>query len=175
MKNRPLVQFDAAILPEWIDFGLEKFIQSKSEVELRKTLQNFLAPQIGDEVTLGKTVLQIQRICGYKSIQKKETLQELLFELGEVDANQRNSIRFKLLQESNVFFSDCVDCLKRLQSSGVEQIEIKHVYERIVRKYGDREAIRRRVRLVMQTLASFNAIENKNGKWILTDNYKSSH
>jgi hypothetical protein len=173
MKNRLIVQFDAAILPEWIDFGLEKFIQSSSEVELRNLLRNFLGPQIGDDVTLNKTVLQIQRICGYRSTEKRETLEHFLSELGEIDASKRNTIRFKLLMESNTFFSDCVDCLKRLQSSGVEQIEIKHVYERMTRKYGDREAIRRRVRLVMQTLASFNVIEKKMGKWILTESYKA--
>ncbi len=169
MSARVPILFDRAIRPEWIDFALEQFLKSNTEGELRATLREFLNPFVNDPVTLQKTALQLQRTVGFRSTLSRSYLEHSYIKLSEMKPDDRTSLRLEILCSSNQFFADCVNALKKLKNSGNDFAELKHLYERMVAIYGDRGMVHRRVRYVLQTLASFGCVTNANGKWHIED------
>ena len=169
MNSRITVKFDGAIRPEWIDFALERYLHSTSEAQLRNTLKEFLQPFGNDPVTIQKTVLQLQRTVGYRSRISRSELEALYVQLADLKPEARNPVRLQILCESNNFFLDCVEALRKLRMAGTEEVSLQHLYARIDAIYGEREMVHRRVRYVIQTLAAFGCVTNTKGKWRIED------
>lgn len=169
MTGRIPIMFDRAIRPEWIDFALEQFLRSANEVELREILRQFMSAHAKGVFTQQKTALQLQRAVGYKSPLSRKELESYYEEFSTLKPEDRNPLRLEILCRSNQFFADCVTTLRKLKASGIEFAELKHLYERLVAIYGDRGMVHRRVRYVLQTLASFGCVTNAKGKWRIED------
>ena len=167
MNERIPIMYDRALRPEWIDYALDQYLQAKDEKELRKVLYDYLRPQIQGEQTLQKTARQLQRTVGYKSKIPKERLTEIHRQMSAMAPDQRAELRLQLLSESTPFVDDCITAMKRLSVLGVKGVEVKHIYERLVAKYGDRSMVHRRVRYVLQTLALLGFVENRDKRWFL--------
>ena len=135
---------------------------------MRNVLFDYLRPQIQGVETLEKTVRQLQRTVGLKSPIPKARLSEIHSQMSALSPDQRAALRVHLLSEATPFVDDCLTAMKRLAVLGVNGVEIKHIYERLAAKYGDRSMVYRRVRYVLQTLAMFGAVENRDKKWFLT-------
>jgi len=169
MSGRIPILFDRALRPDWIDFALEQYLSSESESQLRTNLRIFLAPSITSPTTIQKTALQLQRTVGYRTPLSRRELEEYYARLAAMKPDERNPLRLEILCRSNAFFLDCVKTLRKLRASGTEFVELKHLYERLVAIYGDRGMVHRRVRYVLQTLASFGCVTNAKGKWHIED------
>ena len=167
MNERIPILYSSALLPEWIDFGLEQFMRVDSEMELRKIYLDYLTPQIQEKVTRSKTVDTLLRTVGYKSCIPKAKLEEIYSEMSSLSPDQRSCLRLILLTEANPFVSDCLVAMNRLAALGKKEVEIKHIYERLVAKYGDRSTVYRRARYVFQTLALLGVVENIGRRWTL--------
>jgi len=157
--------FDRSIRPEWIDFALEQYLRSDSEAQLRESLRNFLRPLVNDPQTLQKTALQLQRTVGFRSRLSHQSLEGYYDQLSSMQPDKRNPVRLEILCRSNEFFADCVRVLRKLKASGTEFAELRHLYERLVVIYGDRGMVHRRVRYVIQTLASFGSVTHCGRTW----------
>ena len=169
MSGRIPILFDRALRPEWIDFALEQFLSSESPAQLRTTLRKFMAAHVEGVFTQQKTALQLQRAVGYKSPLSRRDLESYYERLAALKPDARNPLRLEILCRSNAFFADCVSALRKLRASGAEYAEVGHLYERLVAIYGDRGMVHRRVRYVLQTLASFGCVTNAKGKWRIED------
>lgn len=169
MSGRIPILFDRALRPAWIDFALEQFLVSESEAQLRTTLRKFMSSHVDGVFTQQKTALQLQRAVGYKSPLSRKELESYYERLATLKPEDRNPLRLEILCRSNQFFADCVTTLRKLRASGTEFAELKHLYERLVAIYGDRGMVHRRVRYVLQTLASFGCVTNAKGKWRIED------
>lgn len=165
MNGRKPVLFDRALKPEWIDFALERFLASKNEAELRSTLQQWLATKGYGAYTVQKTALQLQRTVGYRTSLDRERLASDLKRMSELAPDERGLIRLKLLVDANQFFADCVHAIKLLHLNGSPSVSLSQLYERLQAQYGHRGMIPRRVRYVLQTLAAFGCLENRNHAW----------
>ena len=168
MNQRIPIMYDRPLRPEWIDFALEQYLQAEDEVALRKALFDYLRPQIRGAETLEKTARQLQRTVGFKSSIPKARLCEVHYQMSALSPDQRSALRVFLLSESTPFVDDCLTAMKRLALLGVKGVEIKHIYERLSSKYGDRSMVYRAVRYVMQTLALFGVVKNRDKRWFLT-------
>ncbi len=169
MSGRIPILYDRALRPEWIDFALEQYLTSSSEATLRKTLRDFLQSSISSQQTLQKTALQLQRAVGYRTSLTRIDLENYYQQLAALEPKERNPLRLEILCRSNPFFLDCVNSLRKLRASGAEYAELKHLYERLITIYGDRGMVHRRVRYVLQTLATFGFVTNAKGKWRIED------
>jgi hypothetical protein len=170
MSDRIPILFDRALRPEWIDFALEQYLVSESEAQLRMTLRKFMSSHVEGVFTQQKTALQLQRAVGYKSPLSRSDLESYYERLATLKPEDRNPLRLEILCRSNQFFADCVTTLRKLRASGTEYVELKHLYERLVAIYGDRGMVHRRVRYVLQTLASFGCVANAKSKWRIEHN-----
>ena len=169
MNEKIPIHFGAVLKPEWIDYALEQFVNSKDEKELSVILSNYLEVEISSATTMRKTLKQLQRTVGYLSVISKEKLSICYNEMVKLSPSQRNEYRFILLVESNPFLKDVVLVINKLSDLGIDGIGASDLYMRIISKYGDRGSIPRRVRCVLQTLLNFMVLENKNRKWYVKD------
>jgi hypothetical protein len=169
VNERIPILYDRALRPEWIDFALEQYLRATDEDALRKVLCDYLRPQIQGAETVNKTARQLQRTAGFKSSLSRERLAEIHCQMSAVSPDQRAALRLQLLVESTPFVEDCLTAMKRLALLGVKGVEIKHIYERLVAKYGDRSMVYRRVRYVLQTLALLGIVEYRDKRWFLLD------
>lgn len=167
MNQRIPIMYDRPLRPEWIDFALEQYLQAEDEVTLRKALFEYLRPQIRGVETLEKTARQLQRTVGFKSSIPNDRLCEIHSQMSSLSPDQRSALRVHLLSEATPFVDDCLTAMKRLAVLGVKGVEIKHIYERISSKYGDRSMVYRAVRYVLQTLALSGVVENRDKRWFL--------
>src|SRR5438067_839510 len=113
------------------------------------------------------TAGQLQRTVGFKSSLSRERRAAFYCRMSEVAPDQRASLRLQLLAESTPFVDDCLTAMKKLVLLGVMGVEMKHIYERLVAKYGDRSMVYRRVRYVLQTLALLGIVEYREKRWFL--------
>jgi hypothetical protein len=169
MSGRIPILFDRALQPQWIDFALEQFLSSESEAALRATLRKFMSAHAEGVFTQQKTALQLQRAVGYKSPLSRKNLECYYDALALLKPDDRNPLRLEILCRSNTFFADNVATLRKLRASGAESVELRHLYDRLTAIYGDRGMVHRRVRYVLQTLASFGFVTNAKGKWHIED------
>jgi hypothetical protein len=169
LSGRIPILFDRALRPEWIDYALEQFLSLDNEAELRTTLRRFMSALVKGVFTQQKTALQLQRTVGYRSPLPRGELERYYELLAATKPDERNPIRLEILCRTNPFFADNVTTLKRLRASGTDFAELQHLYERLVAMYGDRGMVHRRVRYVLQTLASFGCLTNSKGKWHIED------
>ena len=167
MNVRIPIMYDRALRPEWIDFALEQYLRIEDEVKLRKALYDYLRPQIRGVQTLKKSVRQLQRTVGFKSSIPKRRLVIFHCEMSALSPGQRTGLRVQLLSEATPFVDDCLTAMKRLALLGVKGVEIKHLYERLSAKYGDRSTVYRCVGYVLQTLAYLGVVENRDKRWFL--------
>lgn len=169
MNERIPVMYDRALHPEWIDFALEQYLRAEDEDALRKVLCDYLRPQIQGVETINKTARQLQRTVGFRSSLSKERLTEIYCQMSAMAPDQRAALRLQLLTKSTPFVEDCLTAMKRIALLGVKGVEIKHIYERLVAKYGDRSMVYRRVRYVLQTLALCKVVEYREKCWFLIE------
>ena len=167
MSQRIPIMYDRPLRPEWIDYALEQYLKAENEVMLRKTLFEYLRPQIRGVETLEKTALQLQRTVGFKSSITKTRLAETYCQMSELSPDQRLALRVRLLSEATPFVDDCLTAMERLAVLGVKGVETKHIYERISSKYGDRSMVYRGVRYVLQTLTLCGVVEHRDKRWFL--------
>ena len=167
MNERIPIMYDRALRPEWIDFALEQYLHAADEATLRKLLTEHLRPQIRGIETLQKTVRQLQRTVGFASPIPKVRLTEIHCQMSALSPDQRSSLRVQLLSEATPFVDDCLTAMLRLAVLGVKGVEIRYIYDRLSAKYGDRSMVYRRVRYVLQTLALFGIVENRDKRWFL--------
>jgi len=158
--------------PEWVDFALEQYLLSSNEDGLRTVLCEYLRPQIRGIETVNKTARQLQRTVGYKSSISRDKLAAIHKRMTAISPDQRTPMRLQLMTESTPFIDDCLVAMMRLAVLGVTGVEIKHIYERLVAKYGDRSMVYRRVRYVLQTLAFMGVVENRDQRWFLVADVK---
>lgn len=168
MNHRIPILFDRALLPEWIDFALEQYLHTSDETAFKKVLIEHLEPEFNGKDALRKTIDQIQRVVGYRSLIAHEKRAATYSKMINLPPDKRADLRLQLLLESSPFVTDCFDTLKRLDILGVNGIEIKLVKERVSALYGDRYTVYRCVERAFQTLASFGFIESRDKKWYLT-------
>lgn len=164
MKARPIL-FDRALRPEWIDFALERYLASESEAALRTELREWLGKRGLDHESAQKITLQLQRIVGYRSSMDRSALDAAYRSMCSLSPDDRNDIRLSLLSQNTPFFGDCLAAIQRQLLNGADRITVQDLYERMQELYGFRGTIPRRVRAVLQTLASFGCIENKRRSW----------
>jgi hypothetical protein len=169
MNERIPVLFDRMLRPEWIDFALEQYIKCSDPAVHRRTLREYLAPQVQGEVSRQKIVRQLQRSVGHLSPLSEDRLRGLYDTMRTLAPEERGPLRVQILEEATPFFADCLGALRRLRATGTNGVEIKHLYDRLIEKYGDREMVYRRVRYVLQTLVLLGAVSHKGQKWFLTD------
>lgn len=169
MNARIPVMYDRALKPEWIDYALEQYINAPDEHTLSKILRDYLEIEITTATSLRKTISQLQHCVGFLSPLPKEKLLLAYDQMKKLAPSQRKEIRFKLLVETTPFIADVVGAIRKITALGVEGIEVKQLYERLIERYGERGTIPRRVRYVLKTLANMGIIENKNKKWYIID------
>ena len=167
MNQRIPVMYDRALRPEWIDFALDNYLRATEEPTYRKALADHLRPQILGVDALRKTVGQLQRIVGFTSPVPRPRLSEIHCEMLSLSPDKRADLRLQLLLEASPFVTDSLEAMQRLALLGVDGIEIKHIYDRLSSRYGDRSIVYRSVRHVLQTLAFFGVVENRDKKWFL--------
>jgi hypothetical protein len=167
VNERIPIMYDRALRPEWIDFALEQCLRAEDAITLRKVITEYLRPQIQGAETLEKTTRQLERTVGFKSSIPKVRLIEIYCKMSSLSPDQRAALRVTLLSEATPFVDDCLATMKRLALLGVKGVEIKHIYDRVSSKYGDRSMVYRGVRYVLQTLALLGIVENREKKWYL--------
>lgn len=169
MNERIPVLFDRMLRPEWIDYALEQYVSCRDPVVHRQLLREYLRNQVDGEESKRKIVRQLQRSVGHLSTIPKERLERLYQEMSVLAPKDRTRIRLQVLQEATPFVADCVSALRRLHALGMDGVEIKHLYERLVERYGEREMVFRRVRYVLQTLVLLGIVRHEGRKWFLVD------
>ena len=169
MRDRIPVLFDRVLRPEWLDFALEQSIRLPDGAAQRQALREYLKPQIKGTEALIKTITQLQRVVGSRSPIPRGQLRAYHERMGQLSPDQRTPIRLSLLTEASPFFADCLTAMRRLAILGTDGVMLHQMYERLTAKYGDRSMVPRRVRYVLQTLALFGVVENKDRKWFLAD------
>ncbi len=167
MNQRIPIMYDRALRPEWLDFALDNYLRATDEPTYRQTLVEHLRPQILGVEALRKTVDQLQRIVGYKSVVSRARLTEIHCQMLTLSPDKRATLRLQLLVEASPFLSDCLEAMKMLAILGVDGVEIKHIYDRLSTRYGDRSIVYRSVRHVLKTLAFHNLASNHDKKWYL--------
>ena len=169
MNQRIPILFDRELRPEWIDYALEQFVRSTDESAYHRRLREYLAPQIGSPTSLRKTVSQLERCVGHKSVHDRTHLEAAYNTMRQLAPSQRRDLRLQLLEGSNAFVADCLRALRKLQALGTAGVEPLILYKRLTAKYGDRGTIPRRVRYVLRTLANLGVVEHKNRRWRLVE------
>jgi len=167
MTARIPVFYDRELKPEWIDYALERFVQSSDAGELRQVLRKHLSSEISCATSLRKVVSQLEQTAGYRSALPGEQLVSIHEQMSKLPPDQRGALRLKLLIESNKFVADCVAAIQKLHRLGVDGIESRQMYERLTALYGERGTIPRRVRYVLRTLANMGVLENRDKKWFV--------
>ena len=161
--------YNRVLRPEWIDFALDNYLRATDEATFRKILIEHLQPQIIGVDALRKTVGLLQVIVGFKSTVPRTRLSAIHCEMMALSPDKRADLRLQLLTEASPFVADCLEAMKRLAILGVDGVEIKHIYDRLSSRYGDRSTVYRCVRYVLQTLAFFGVVENRDKQWFLTE------
>lgn len=165
MSERVAVMFDRSLKPEWIDFALEKFIQSSSEESLRAELRAWLKEKGLGEYTVNKTALQLQRTVGYRSSLSRSELEEAYASLRELAPDKRDKLRLDVLLRSNDFVRNLFETMKRAALNGADGVTVQQLYERLQADYGHRGMIPRRVRYALQTLVHFGVVQHVGKLW----------
>ena len=168
MERIPLL-FDKMIKPEWFDFALERFLSSDSEDALRTELRDWLKSEDLSQVSIDKTIRVLQKVVGFRSTLTKSELQELYNRLNQLTPDERAHERLQMLIQNNAFFSDCVQCIRRRALNGATFITVMEMYEALQKQYGYRQSVTRRIRYVLQTLAAFGCLENRDRVWHFKD------
>jgi len=167
MTARIPVFYDRELKPEWIDYALERFVQSSDAAELKQVLHKRLSSEIACATSLRKVISQLEQTVGYRSALSRDQLLKTYAEMSKLPPDQRGALRLKLLVKSNKFVADCVAAIKKLHRVGVDGIESQQMYERLTALYGERGTIPRRVRYVLRTLANLGVLENRDKKWFV--------
>jgi hypothetical protein len=165
VNGRKPVLFDRAIQPEWIDFTLANLFEGSDLVQLRRELESLLASLGLDFTTVQKTARQLQRIAGHTSPLSRERLEADYSSLQQLSPDDRHSVRLQLIFDASPFFADCSKAVRALNANGSPCITVSQLYDRVQGVYGHRGTIPRRVRSVLQTLASFDCLHNHHGAW----------
>lgn len=165
MNDKVPVMFDRALRPEWVDYALERFLESHSEASLRNELRGWLQKKGFGKYTVMKTALQLQRIVGYRSPMSRAELEEAYNQLRSMKPDLRQRLRLELMMKANPFFNDIVRAIQRTIQNGSDGVTMKDLYERLQAVYGFRGMIPRRVRYILQTLAFFDVLTNDQRKW----------
>jgi len=169
MSERKPVLFDRALKPEWVDFALDRFVQSGSEKELRDELRGWLQAKGFGFYTVSKTALQLQRTVGYRSPLPRRELEDAYATMRELVPEARRDLRLALVLKANRFLADVHACMKRAKLNGVAGLTVQELYERMQSEYGYRGMIPRRVRYALQTLVHFGVVEHTGKRWALRD------
>ena len=163
--DKPAVMFDRALRPEWVDYALEKFVNSTVEASLRRDLRLWLEQQGFGKDTVIKTALQLQRTVGYRSVYSRIELEEFYADLLSLPVNERDALRFGILLRSNTFIRIVFETLTRSKLNGSVGLSAQQLYERIQAEYGYSGMIPARVRYALQTLVSFGVVEHQGRLW----------
>lgn len=167
MTARIPVFYDRELRPEWIDYALERFVESSDALEFRQQLRRHLSPQITCATSLRKVISQLDQTVGYRSQLSREQLVRMYEAMSALPPSDRAPRRLQLLVKSNRFVADCVSAIRKLHRVGVDGIESKHLYERLGAIYGERGTVPRRVRYVLRTLANLGMLENRDKRWFV--------
>jgi hypothetical protein len=163
--NRIPVLFDRELKPHWLDYALERFIESASHDEMNELLREYLSAEISSPTSLRKTVRQLDRTVGYLSPIPAAELHAAYDKMRHLPADRRLPVRLALLAAANPFVADCVKAIEKLDRLGTAGIAATQLYDRLASVYGDRGTVPRRVRYVLRTLAHFGYLENRERRW----------
>jgi hypothetical protein len=163
--DKPAVMFDRALRPEWVDYALEKYVNSADEATLRGELCRWLEIQGFGKYTVSKTALQLQRTVGYRSSFSRDELESFYSEMLSLPTSQRDNLRLDVLFKSNDFIRTLFEMMKRSKLNGTVGLSVQQLYERLQAEYGHRGMIPRRVRYALQTLVSFGVVEHQGRLW----------
>lgn len=167
MNERIPLLFDRALRPEWIDYALEQWILNTDPTQHRLTLQNYLQGRLQGSEAIAKTVTQLQRCIGPQSVIPHERLR-LFYEMMSGHASgDRSAIRLTLLEESNPFFSDCLNAFRKIDLLGQNGVTVAQLYDRLIALYGDRTTVKRSLQRALQTLGDLGLAQRRGGKWTL--------
>lgn len=169
MNHRIPILYDRELRPEWIDYALEQFVLSPDAGTHHRVLQEYLVPQVKSATDLRKTVSQLERCVGHKSVHGRTHLETVYESMRRLAPAQRRDLRLQLLEGSNAFVADCLRALRKLQTLGTAGVEPLILYKRLTAKYGDRGTVPRRVRYVLRTLANLGVVEHKESRWRIVE------
>jgi hypothetical protein len=169
LNQRIPILYDRELRPEWIDFALEQFVCSTDTAGYHRVLRQYLAPQISSATSLRKTVSQLERCVGHKSVHGRAHLESAYQAMRELSPSQRGTLRLQLLEGSNAFVADCLRAMRMLGAVSAAGVEPRILYERLIAQYGDRGTVPRRVRYVLRTLANLGVVKQETGRWRLAE------
>lgn len=170
--SRTPVLFDRALQPEWFDFALAESCNKADDASLRRSLAEYLGNRASGAVTIEKTIRQLSRAVGPKSVIPQAVLRATLEVMSRLDPKERNAERLRLLCMSNTFVADCVSTLLKLHTIDPGGASLAQVTARMQDKYGDRGMVPRRVRYVLQTLVQFHGVAHVGRRWQPTEALK---
>ena len=159
------LRFDRDLRPEWIDFSLAAYVREPDEQLHREALRVYLADQIVGQEALNKTITQLQRTAGSRSVVGQARLEEFYAQMLALPPDERALLRLQLLEESIPFFGDTVQAMRRMSLLGMTAITTQQLYDLMMRQYGDRKNLRRCLRYILQTLDHMKLLNRNNGTW----------
>ena len=165
MSERIPLRFDRDLRPEWIDFSLAAYIQNPDELAHREALRTYLGDQIAGQEALLKTITQLQRTAGPRSVVGKVRLESFYAQMSALPPDERATLRLMLLEESIPFFSDTIQAMRRMKLLGMVEISTQQLYNHMMRQYGDRKNLRRCLRYILQTLTHMQIVHKGDGFW----------
>lgn len=165
MSERIPLRFDRDLKPEWIDFSLAAYIQNPDEVAHREALRTYLGDQIAGQEALLKTITQLQRTAGPRSVVGKARLESFYAQMSALPPDERAALRLLLLEESIPFFCDTIQAMRRMKLLGMTAISTQQLYDHMMRQYGDRKNLRRCLRYILQTLSHMQLVQRGEGVW----------
>ena len=165
-SSGPSLLFDRALEPEWIDYALEQWIVNPDGDDHRRKLKTYLESRLQGPDAIRKSVNQLQRAIGPNSPIPPERLSLFYQTMSDLAPDARREIRLAILEESSVFFADCLNAFRRIALLG-GGVTSGQIIERIISKHGDRSAVRRSAERALQTLGDLGVAQRQGKIWIL--------
>jgi hypothetical protein len=162
------IRFHRAIRPEWVDFALAKYVSTEDQEKFRLDLKDHLRQEVDKEATVDKAARQLSRVVGFKSRLSREALKEAYEDMRTLSPDERTCLRVGLIIRGNEFARTCAQVITRFVRVGAPDFETSDLYTRMKRRYGDRSAVERSIRYVLETLKYHDTIKRKGQKkWIV--------
>jgi hypothetical protein len=151
-----MIGFDRCIRLEWMD-ALASMLLDGGEGDVRSKMEDFLSSEVPSDTARKKTLTVLLHIWGVIPSSSAPLRAEALELFPSVRPEVRKALHWGMTLAAYPFFRDVAGWVGRL--IGLQQhIAIADLKERMCRKWGDRERVRRSTRHAAQTMREWNVL-----------------
>lgn len=165
-----MIGFDRCIRIEWMD-AMASMLLDDGEEDVRNTMEDCLSSDVPSDTARKKTLTVLLHIWAVIPSSSAPLRAEALDLFPSVRPEVRKALHWGMTLAAYPFFRDVAGWVGRLIGLQ-QQVSIADLKERMCRKWGDRERVRRSTRHAAQTMREWNVLSPTDtpGKYVAPGN-----